>query len=260
MTILSILFDEVIGHTAQRVHVCCHLIDHLQMPAMAGLISNRVGTTALYGLLRILLCFEFVPPPNLLFFALVFVLPRPPPFFAGSELPSSIFFFLIEKFLSDIWSGRLAFFARRISTALPEAGSFSLTPPPKTEWSRPDTESCIKVGQIWLPKITSSSGPNINPPPPPFHASFHRKWPVADVFSFPIVFLATTKLVFVSTSLSRNALMTFTGSYEHFSSDIICCFAPSFINVHIKIWRMRWHVLYKSKRRNISGSDWLVCI
>ena len=63
------------------------------MPAMAGLISNRVGMTALYGLLRVLLCFEFVPPPNLLFFTLVFVSQRPSPFFAGSELPSSIIFF-----------------------------------------------------------------------------------------------------------------------------------------------------------------------
>ena len=62
------------------------------MLAMAGLISNHFGMTALYGLLRILLCFEFVPPPNLLFFTFVFVLPRPPPFFAGSELPSSIIF------------------------------------------------------------------------------------------------------------------------------------------------------------------------
>ena len=64
------------------------------------------------ALLHILLCFEFVPPSNLLFFTYVFVLPRPPPFFAGYELPSSIFFFLVGKFLSDIWSGRLAFFVR----------------------------------------------------------------------------------------------------------------------------------------------------
>ena len=69
-------------------------LDHLQMPATAGLISNRVGMTAL---LHILLCFEFVPPPNLLFFTFVFVLPRPPPFFAGYELPSSIFFFFGQK-------------------------------------------------------------------------------------------------------------------------------------------------------------------
>ena len=77
---------------------------------MAGLISNRVGMTALYGLLRTLHCFEFVPLPNLLFFTLVFVLPRPPPFFAGSRVTELDNFFLVGKFLSDIWSGRLAFF------------------------------------------------------------------------------------------------------------------------------------------------------
>ena len=56
------------------------------------------GMTALCSLLRILLCFEFVPPPNLLFFTFVFVLPRPPPFFADYEFPSSIFFFRSENF------------------------------------------------------------------------------------------------------------------------------------------------------------------
>ena len=87
------------------------LFDHLQMPATVGLISDRVGMTAMCGLLRILLCFEFVPPPNLLFFTFVFVLPRPPPFFCGVyELPSSIFFFWVGKFLSDIWSVRITFF------------------------------------------------------------------------------------------------------------------------------------------------------
>ena len=79
--------------------------DHLQMPATAGLISNRVGMTAL---LHILLCLEFVPPPNLLFFTFVFVLPRLPPFFAGYELPSSIFFFDRKIFVRHLV--RLAFF------------------------------------------------------------------------------------------------------------------------------------------------------
>ena len=112
MIILSIRIDIVWRSHRSHSSASASLLsfDHLQMPAMAGLISNRVGMTALYGLLRILLCYEFVPPPNLLFFTLVFVLPRPPPFFAGSELPSSIIFFLVRKFLSDIWSGRLAFF------------------------------------------------------------------------------------------------------------------------------------------------------
>ena len=120
----SILFDEVVGHAAQRVRVWCPF-DHLQMPA--GLISNRVGMTAL---LHILLCFEFVPPPNLLFFTFVFVLPRPPPFFARYELPSSIFFFWSEnfcrtfgpadwRFLSDIMKKcPIVRQVRRISTAL----------------------------------------------------------------------------------------------------------------------------------------------
>ena len=106
MTILSIRIDIIWqSHRSNSSASACLLsFDHLQMPAMAGLISNLVGMTALYGLLCILLCFEFVPPPNLVFFTLVFVLPRPPPFFAG---PIICF---VRKFLSDIWSGRLAFF------------------------------------------------------------------------------------------------------------------------------------------------------
>ena len=93
------------------------------MPAMAGRISNRVGMTALCSLLRILLCFEFVPPPNLLFFMFAFVLPRQPPFFAGYELPSSIF-------LSDIWSVTLAFFVghfEKMSDCLTSPTNFDST-------------------------------------------------------------------------------------------------------------------------------------
>ena len=105
MTILSIRIDIVCrSHRSHSSASACLLSsDHLQMPAMASLISNRVGMTALYSLLRILLCFEFVPPT---------ILPRPLPFFAGSQLPSSNIFFLVGQFLSDIWSGRLAFFCR----------------------------------------------------------------------------------------------------------------------------------------------------
>ena len=65
--------------------------DHRQMPATADPILNRARMTALCCFLHILLCFEFVP--NLLFFTFVFVLTRPPPFFASYELPSSIIFF-----------------------------------------------------------------------------------------------------------------------------------------------------------------------
>ena len=84
--------------------------DHLQVPATAGRIFNRVGMTALCRLLRILLCFEVVPPPNLLFFTFVFVLPRPSPFFCGLRVSELDIFFSVGKFLSDIWSGTLAFF------------------------------------------------------------------------------------------------------------------------------------------------------
>ena len=133
MTILSIRIDIVWQNDRSHssASACLLSFDHLQMPAMACLISNRVGMTALYGFLRILLCFEFVPPPNLLFFTLVFVLPRPPPFFlgggGGSELPS---FFWSENFcwtfrpadwhfLSDILKKRpIVWQIRRISTAL----------------------------------------------------------------------------------------------------------------------------------------------
>ena len=100
------------------------------MPAMAGLISNRVGMTALYGLLRILLCFQFVPPQNLLFFTLIFVLQRPPPFFCGFRVTEFDNFFLSENFcrtfgpadwhfLSDILKKcAIVRQVRRISTAL----------------------------------------------------------------------------------------------------------------------------------------------
>ena len=68
------------------------------MPAMASRIYSRVGMTALCSLLRILLCFEFVPPPNLLFFTFVFVFAKAAAIFRGlrvSEL--DIFFFFGRK-------------------------------------------------------------------------------------------------------------------------------------------------------------------
>ena len=97
------------------------------MPATASLISNRVGMTAL---LHILLCFEFVPPPNLLFFTFVFVLQRPPPFFCGIRVTELDICFWSEIFcrtfgpadwrlLSDIMKKcPIVRQVRRISTAL----------------------------------------------------------------------------------------------------------------------------------------------
>ena len=102
--------------------------DHLQMPAMADKISNRVGMTALCGLFRILLCFEFVPHSNLLFFTFVFVLPRPPPFLARLRVTElDIFFFGRKIFVRYlVWHtgvfcrtfGQNVPIVRRISTAL----------------------------------------------------------------------------------------------------------------------------------------------
>ena len=103
--------------------------DVIQMPATAGRISNRVAMITLCGLLRILLCvamitlcgllrillcFELVPPPNLLLFTFVYVLPRLPPFFLRVTCYRARYFFSVGKFLSDIWSGTLAFFVGHI--------------------------------------------------------------------------------------------------------------------------------------------------
>ena len=116
------------SRTVTQLSKC--MSDVIQMPATAGPNSNRVGMATLCGLLRILLCFELVPPPYLLFFTFVFVLPRPLPFFAGYELPSSIFFFRSENFCRTFGPAHWRFLldilkncpivrqVRRISTAL----------------------------------------------------------------------------------------------------------------------------------------------
>ena len=66
--------------------------------------------TALCDLLRILLCFEFVPPPNLLFFTFIFVLPRPSPFFCGLPITKLDIFFRSENFCRTFGPAHWCFF------------------------------------------------------------------------------------------------------------------------------------------------------
>ena len=122
----SILFDEVVGHAAQRVHVWCHLTIFKCQPRPAWF------PTVLEWPLCSIFCFVLSLFQLWICFSLRFgfVLPRPPPFFAGYELPSSIFFFWLEnfcrtfgpadwRFLSDITNKCLIVRqVRRISTAL----------------------------------------------------------------------------------------------------------------------------------------------
>ena len=87
--------------------------DHLQMPATTGWISNRVGMTSLGSLLHILLCFQFVPPQNLLYVCFCFanLLARSRPFLQINSyfIYEAQYFFSVGKFLSDIRSGTLVF-------------------------------------------------------------------------------------------------------------------------------------------------------
>ena len=94
----SILFDEVVGHAAQRVRIWYHLTIFKCQPQPAWFPTVLEWPLCsifcfVLSLFHLRICF------SLRFF---FVLPRPPPFFARYELPSSIFFFGRKIFVGHL--------------------------------------------------------------------------------------------------------------------------------------------------------------
>ena len=99
--------------------------DHLQMPATTGWIFNRVGMTSLGSLLHILLCFQFVPPQNLLYVCFCFAnqLARSRPFLQINNnsyfiYEAQYFFFSRKIFVGHLVRHSGVLIVRQISTAL----------------------------------------------------------------------------------------------------------------------------------------------
>ena len=108
----SILFDKVVCHATQRVHVWCHLTIFKCQWRLAWFLNVLEWPLCVVCSVFILLCFEFVPPPNLLFFYVCFCFAKATAIFLQimSYRARYIFWGGGRKFLSVIWSCRLAFF------------------------------------------------------------------------------------------------------------------------------------------------------
>ena len=101
----SILFDEVVGHAAQRVHVWCHLTIFKCRPRPAWFpIVLEWPLCSIFcfvlSLFHLRICFSLR----------LFLFCQGRRHFLQDTSYRARFFFLVGKFLSDIWSGRQAFF------------------------------------------------------------------------------------------------------------------------------------------------------